>query len=242
MNVFKPTDFKMINKIKTIQKSLGAFPDGVLGPQTLDVIYRKFTIPNYPYEERFFNGIVIYCKDIKIDYSQNKKSVRDIPYSISGTFQWKNKAISVLVRDGQIINNSSSHAWLGQPETIIYKSKHGVVNAIRAMSIPDDLISDIEWAISGLGLHNYDPIEEGFTGKYSDVLRTTGHSGIGITKEGEIALLYKKCNGTQFADWAIRKLGLKYAVMLDGGHIAAINTPDYKYNTNQRQNNIIYAK
>lgn len=241
-NIFKPTDKDLLDKIKGIQKGINAYPDGIIGPQTIDSLYRQFAEVEYPYEEKFFGGIVIYTKNIEIDYSQNKRAVKDIPYSISGVFQWNSKAISVLVSEGKVINNSSSHAWLKQPETILYKTHHGVLGAIRAISIPYDLISDIEWAVSGVGLHNYNPTAEGFTGAYSDVLRSTGHTGIGITEENEIALLYKKCNGPQFKDWAINKLGLKFAIMLDGGHIAAINTPKYKYNIYQKQNNIIYAR
>jgi len=228
-------------KIKAVQSALGAYPDGKAGPQTWDTLYRKFADVKYPYSENFFSGIVIFTKDIKIEYGQNRKATKDFVNSISGVFQWDSKAISVLMQDGKVICNSASHTWLGKPETIIYKTKHGVINAIRAISVPQDLLSDIEWAIGGLGLHNYDPAAEGFTGAYSDVLRSTGHTGIGITKENEIALLYKNCSGLQFKDWAINKLGLKFAIMLDGGHIASMNTPNYKYNLNQKQNNIIVA-
>ena len=241
-DIFKPTDKDLLLKVKAIQKGIKAYPDGIIGAQTIDCLYRKFANVKYPYEEKFFRGTVIYANNIGVDYCQNRKSVSNIPYSISGVFQWGGKAISVLVSEGKVINNFSSHAWLKQPETIIYKTHHGVIGAIRAISIPYDLISDVEWAISGVGLHNYSPAEEGFKGVYSDVLRNTGHTGIGITEEGQIALLYKKCNGPQFKDWAINKLGLKYAIMLDGGHIGAINTPKYKYNLSQKQNNIIYAK
>ena len=182
-DIFRPTDSDMLQELKDMQKKTGSVVDGILGTQTL-YNWWKTMCPehvSYPHSRKIFNGIVIYTKDIKIDYSQNKRATKDIASSISGVFQWDSKAISVLMQGGQVFCNSACHTWLGKPETIIYKTKHGVINAIRAISIPQALLADIEWAIGGLGLHNYNPSAEGFTGAYSDVLRSTGHTGIGLS-------------------------------------------------------------
>lgn len=257
-NIFRPTDPEMMQELKDMQEATGSKVDGILGPQTNYNWWKKLCPDKvvYPHVKRFYDGEVIYCKNIGIDYSQNKKSTSNIDFSIGGVFQWQNNAVSVLIYKGKVYNNSSSHAWLNKPETILYKTNHGVIGAIRALSVPADLISDIEWAISGVGIHNYDPLSEGFgtskspsgaiIGQYSDVLRYTGHNGVGITQDDEIVLIHKICYGedlyrVNFKDFCMRDLGLKYAVMLDGGHIASINSPKYKKNVKQKQNNIIHA-
>ena len=68
-DVFKPTDKDLLFKVKAIQEGINAYPDGIIGPQTIDCLYRRFADVKYPYEEKFFQGTVIYTQNIGIDLS-----------------------------------------------------------------------------------------------------------------------------------------------------------------------------
>ena len=88
----------------------------------------------------------------------------------------------------------------------------------------------------GLGLlDRYDPAAEGFTGVYSDVLRKTNHTVLGC-KGGLLYGVYCKSMTAQQVNAFCRdKLKLTRAVMLDGGHVAAINGACNKINKQTRQ-------
>ena len=84
-------------------------------------------------------------------------------------------------------------------------------------------------------LGNYNPATEGFTGRFSDVLRRTDHTALGY-KGGMLYGVYCRSMTAQQVNALCRdKLKLEYAVMLDGGHVAAIHAACNKINTNQRQ-------
>ena len=98
------------------------------------------------------------------------------------------------------------------------------------------MLGDVVWAVGGLGLlDRYDPAAEGFTGAYSDVLRKTNHTVLGC-KGGLLYGVYCKAMTAQQVNAFCRdKLKLTRAVMLDGGHVAAIHAACSRINTNQRQ-------
>jgi hypothetical protein len=221
------------SKVRAIQKGLGAYEDGLLGDFSLDSLYRRFAEIKYPYAEKFFDAYVVYTTPERLHFKdvKNTKSVNNYPFSASGTFQWANKVTSILV-DGEVIGETSAHAWRGFPESVLYFD--GEVKYGRYTNAPN-----CKWAIGGLGLTNYDPSAEGFSGKYSDVLRKTHHAGIGVTQEGQICYFLKtNCTIAEFKKLATEYLKLKYAINLDGGHIPALNAK-YKFNRYQKQSNII---
>ena len=70
---------------------------------------------------------------------------------------------------------------------------------------------------------------------FSDVLRKTNHTVLGY-KGGMLYGVYCKNMTAQQVNAFVRgKLKLEYAVMLDGGHVAAIHAAVSRINTNQRQ-------
>lgn len=72
-------------------------------------------------------------------------------------------------------------------------------------------------------------------GAYSDVLRKTNHTVLGY-KGGLLYGVYCRSMTAQQVNAFCRdKLKLEYAVMLDGGHVAAINGACNKINTQTRQ-------
>lgn len=177
------------------------------------------------------------AKQIIPVHSLNKATCGTYNNVISGTFQYKNVTSSMFCIWGKWKRKSSTHDWLKQPETVIYLNKKGEVKAQRCLywsEIKDDVVH----AIGGLGLHNYDPKLEGFKGPYADVLRNTYHTAIGYDGNEWIGL-YAKGTASKIRDIMMKELKCEIAIMLDGGHIAAINSDLLKKNTKQIQNNMI---
>ena len=152
--------------------------------------------------------------------------------SISGSFSWQGAPCSILVRGGRVVRGMSCH--YPTPESVLYKTADGAVHIARVASA--SLLDNVVWAVGGMGLlGNYNPAAEGFTGAFSDVLRKTNHTVLGY-KGGMLYGVYCRSMTAQQVNAFVRdKLKLDYAVMLDGGHVAAINGACSRINTNQRQ-------
>ena len=178
---------------------------------------------------------------------KNKEACKNYTNCISGTFHYNNAANAIIVNAGKVINNLSAHGWLGFPDSVLIAYTDGTVAVERHISIPQDKLTKVKWAISGMGLLGmYDPAAEGYarfkkngkTYDYSDVLRKTNHTAIGV-KDGIVYGFYlSNMTGAQVNDY-VKAKGMDIAIMLDGGHIAAINSDDYDVNVNQTQHNII---
>jgi len=154
--------------------------------------------------------------------------------TLSGSFTYPSgdKPCSILINKGVDLSSSACHGWLGFPETVIFRNRDGSfgIGKFKSTSeIPNR--ADVKWAVGGMGLlDKYNPAEEGFSrftkdGKsynYSDVVRLTSHTLIGI-KDNKCYLVYvPSMTGSQVNAYA-KKCGFEKAIMLDGGHISAIN-------------------
>ena len=151
--------------------------------------------------------------------------------AISGSFSWQGAPCSILVR-GKVVRGMSCH--YPAPESVLYKTAGGAVRIARVSSAA--ALGGVVWAVGGMGLlGNYNPAAEGFTGAYSDVLRKTNHTVLGC-KGGMLYGVYCRSMTAQQVNAFVRnKLKLEYAVMLDGGHVAAINGACNRINTQTRQ-------
>lgn len=243
----KRKDARQKEKIKAIQKGIKAYPDGYLGEQSLDVLYRLFAKNiQYPYSEKMFDQNFIFTRPNLISFIDTKNRRGTNKNELSGTFQWDDKVISILINDGKVIGNQSSHNWLGKPETCIYYTKTDGVASKRIRTV-EELPTDVIWAISGVGLKDYNPEVEGFCRNhfnnwvydYSDVLRTTGHTTIGFLNDGTILGGYVYGNGAKVRDIMISKMKCIDAIILDGGSVASIFNSLVKKNINMRQSNVI---
>jgi len=161
--------------------------------------------------------------------------------TISGSFTYPSgqTPCSIMINKGKDICSTSCHGWLGFPETVLYRytdGTFGIGKFITTSQIPKR--KDVLWAVGGMGLlDKYNPAEEGFSkftknGKaynYTDVLRLTSHTLIGV-KDNKIYLIYvPSMTGPQVNAYAT-KCGFDSAVMLDGGHISAIHSEEHKIN------------
>ncbi|MFR6290709.1 MAG: N-acetylmuramoyl-L-alanine amidase [Peptococcaceae bacterium] len=195
------------------------------------------------------NNIIVSAAPDKVLFAdlKNKQACKDYANCISGTFQYAGKVCSILVAGGKVINNSSAHAWLGYPDSCLIYYKDGAFAVKRLLTISAAELPKVQWAISGVGLLElYNPTAEGYArfskyGKiydYSDVLRRTNHTVIGV-KGGQVYGLYLANMTGDEVNAYCKKQGLQYAVMLDGGHVAAINCEIGQANAKQKQSNII---
>ena len=217
-----------IRMIRAIQRSVGALDNGWIGNQTLSDIAAKLGADCWPLNVELYGQPSILSRDIEpVNMSG------PLPKNaISGSFSWQGQPCSILVRGGRVVRDWSCH--YPRPESVLYKTTDGAVRIARASSAA--ALGDVMWAVGGMGLlGNYNPAAEGFTGAYSDVLRKTNHTAIGY-KGGVLDGVYCRSMTAQQVNALCRdKLKLEYAVMLDGGHVAAINGACNKINTQTRQ-------
>lgn len=205
---------------KAIQAKIGAVEDGIIGPASAVDLAVAVGADCWPLTIQLYGHPVIVCKDIAV--SNPKKGCKYFANSLSGSFSYVKQPCSIAVNDGKVIGTTACHAWLGQPETVLYRLKDGRFGWKRVM-YADQLPAGVKWAVGGMGLLGmYAPKEEGFSGQYADVLRDTDHTVLGV-KNGMVYLIYaKSLTGAQVNDLCKKSLQLDYAVMLDGGHVAAI--------------------
>ena len=219
-----------VRMIKAIQRSVGALDNGYIGNQTMSDIAARLGANCFPLNVELYGQPAILARDI----DPLNLSGRLPENSISGSFSWQGAPCSILVRGGRVVRGMSCHC--PTPESVLYKTQDGRVHMARVSSADALTPSSVVWAVGGMGLlGNYAPAAEGFTGAYSDVLRRTNHTVLGY-KGGMLYGVYcKNMTAQQVNAFCRDKLKLEYAVMLDGGHVAAINAACSKINTNQRQ-------
>lgn len=228
MRDVKGSTSEEIRMIRAIQRSVGAVENGWIGNQTLSDIAAKLGADCWPLNVELYGQPAILARDI----DPLNLSGRLPENSISGSFSWQGAPCSILVRGGKVVRGMSCH--YPRPESVLYKTSDGAVRIARVSSAA--ALGNVVWAVGGLGLlDRYDPAAEGFTGAYSDVLRKTNHTVLGY-KGGMLYGVYCRSMTAQQVNAFCRdKLKLKYAVMLDGGHVAAINGACNKINTQTRQ-------
>ena len=199
--------------------------------------------------EKDSSNIILSAAPDKVIFAElkNKEACKNYANCISGTFQYHNKANAILICGGKVISNLSAHGWLGYPDTCLIYYKDGTLAVKRLVSIPAAELQQVQWAISGVGLLDmHNPSKEGYvrfqrngkTYDYSDVLRRTNHTAIGV-KSGKVYGFYLSSMTGAEVNAYCKKQGLQHAIMLDGGHIAAVNCSLGQRNASQKQHNII---
>jgi hypothetical protein len=228
-----------------LQHSTGALENAIIGNQTLTEMAIPLCPEIFPVCVEMYGQPVIVGKDILL--FDPGGGLSKYAYSLSGSFTYPagQTPCSIMVNDGKTICGSSSHAWLGFKESVIYERNDGTVAICRAAydtEIPDR--NNVKWAVGGAGLlGNYNPKLEGFSaftvdGKaynYSDVWRRTNHTVLGIKNGWKYGVYCKNMTGPEINAFCKDKMKFDLAILMDGGHIAAINTPDTKINTAQPQ-------
>lgn len=224
--------------VKGIQNAVGAYADNSIGPVTLIDIAAKVNADCFPLAVKLYENPSIVCKDILV--FNPRAGLTNYTNSISGSFSYQQKPCSILINKGTPVCSAACHAWLKKPESVLYCLKDGTFGIKRCLSA-SELPINIKWAIGGMGLLDlYSPATEGFSGAYADVLRLTDHTMIGVKGSLIYLSLCKNMTGAQVNAYA-KKMNFEKAIMLDGGHVAAMNSAAAKYHTTQVQYYAIQA-
>ena len=236
-------------QIKAIQRVVGTLDDGKAGPSTWNNFYKHFGNSGsidirYPYDTKEFGCYVItstYDRVKPVD-NDGRSGVGSYAYSMSGSFTYPSgqRPISIMVKDGVVISSVACHYWtMDKPEGVLYCHYDGSYG-MKQCKLANELPEGVKWAVGGLtmirdGKPYFQFAVEGFTGKYSDVKRTTAHNAIGFDKYGNVLGVYHPyCSLASFQSRCI-SLGMVDGISLDGGSVSAINTPTYKKNLYTRQ-------
>lgn len=241
MNTIKGINKSETKMIKAIQKAVGAKDDGLIGTQTMTDVAVAVGAKCWPLTMTLYNMPVIICEDIVL--CNPNAGTKNFANSISGSFSYNKKPCSIMINNGDVIHASSCHAHINKPESVLYRLKDGSFG-IKRVIYANQLPADTKWAVGGMGLlGNFQPVAEGFSGAYSDVLRKTGHTVLGVKNEMVYLILCRNMNSAEVNKYCRDKLMLDMAIMLDGGHVASINGEESsaKINTSQVQYYLIQA-
>lgn len=120
----------------------------------------------------------------------------------------------MAVNDGKILSNYATHQ---KPvATLLYYGG----NDVRLKYITDITQEQgVKFAVSGYGVYpEITASKEGFTGAFSDVLRTTNRPIIGYRKsDNKIVIAVRANSDATRANLTAKNLGLDFAISLDGG-------------------------
>ena len=223
MNTIKGATASEKRLVLAIQKAVGAVEDGYIGTQTLAEIASKLKADAFPVTLKMYELPVIIGNDIQ-PLSQIAP-LAHYPNSMTGSFTYPRAKLpcSILITNGNVVQGSSCHAHLNKPETVLYRTNKGKLG-IKRVTYTTELPEGIKWAVGGMGLLGmYNPVAEGFTGEYADVLRKTSHCVLGVKGGKLYGILIPDKTAPQVDVICKEKFKLESAIMLDGGGLAAMN-------------------
>lgn len=131
----------------------------------------------------------------------------------------------IMVNAGEVICNNPTH---GKPVATLIV--HGADNV--EMKYVSDITKekDVWFAVSGYGVYPHiTSVEEGFTGKFTDVLRQTDRPIIGYRKkDNKIVIAVRANTSATRSQQTAENLGLDFAISLDAGGSTTLKV-DGKY-------------
>ena len=241
MKEIKPETKSEDKLFKAIQTAIGAYPNGIIGTQTMSDIAIRLQADCFPVTLKLYGHPTIIANDI-IPFSP-EEPLKAYANSLSGSFSFNKAPCSILVSSGRTIGESACHSFFNKPESVLYRTADYI--GIKRCMYASELPAGTKWAVGGMGLlGNYDPAAEGFTGAYADVLRKTNHTVLG-EKGGKLYMIYFANMTAEQINKELREKKIcDRAILLDGGHVAAINGAESfaKVNTYQIQYYALQAK
>lgn len=120
----------------------------------------------------------------------------------------------IMVNGGKVLCNNPTH---GKPVSTIIVHGENDVEFKKVADITKE--NNVWFAVSGYGIYPYiTAVQEGFTGKFSDVTRATNRPIIGYRKwDNKIVIAVRANSNAQRAHETAKNLGLDFAISLDGG-------------------------
>lgn len=139
----------------------------------------------------------------------------------------------IMVNAGEVIANNPTH---GKPvATLIVRGKDDV-----EMKYISDITKEknVWFAISGYSVYpSITAADEGFTGEFSDVIRSTNRPIIGYRKkDNKIVIAVRSSSSAERAKQTAKNLGLDFAISLDGGGSTTLKVDGkYKFKGDDRK-------
>lgn len=139
----------------------------------------------------------------------------------------------MAVNAGKILSNYATH---GEPVATLIVYGWNDVQLKYITDITKE--EDVWFAVSGYGVYpNITAEKEGFSGKYTDVLKTTNRPIIGYRKsDNKIVIAVRAGSDATRAQETAKNLGLDFAISLDAGGSTTLKVNgDYKFKGDGRQ-------
>jgi N-acetylmuramoyl-L-alanine amidase len=157
---------------------------------------------------------------------------------VNGTFfmmQANGKAypLGITANEGQVFSNYITH---NKPVATLIVYTDGTVTMKYVSDITKE--NNVKFAVSGYGIYpKITAKEEGFTGVYSDVLRTTNRPIIGYRKsDNKIVIAVRANSDANRAKETAKNLNLDFAISLDAGGSTTLKVNGaYKFKGDGRQ-------
>lgn len=183
---------------------------------------------------------VIECDPMNVKHIETQRATNktNVGNFVNGTFfmmQANGKAypLGVVVNEGQVISNYITH---DKPVATLIIYTDGSVALKYVSDITKE--ANVKFAVSGYGVcPNITATEEGFTGSFSDVTRTTNRPIIGYRKsDNKIVIAVRSDSSASRANQTAKNLGLDFAISLDAGGSTTLKVNDvYKFSGDGRQ-------
>lgn len=212
-------DIKVITQYDRVAKSIF---DGILKymEQIVKVDNKVITIPKTVYK-KIGSTYVVEIDPRNIFGVETQRKTNQTPYDNfvnSIFFQPQANGImypnGIMVNAGQIIANNPTHKL--PVSTLIIRGANDV-EVKQVMDITRE--QNVWFAVSGYGIYpKITAKDEGFTGKFADVLRCTNRPIIGYRKsDNKIVIAVRPLTTDVRASETAKNLGLDCAISLDGG-------------------------
>lgn len=139
----------------------------------------------------------------------------------------------IMVNAGEVICNNPTH---GKPVATLIV--HGPDNVELKYVKDITKEKDVWFAVSGYGVYPHiTSVEEGFTGKFTDVLRETDRPIIGYRKkDNKIVIAVRPKTSATRSQLTAKNLGLDFAISLDAGGSTTLKVDgNYKFKGDGRK-------
>lgn len=227
MKDFKYETQNEMRMFKAIQKQVNAYENGWIGCQTMSDIAIMLKADCFPVTLEIYGQPTIIGKDL-IAFNP-KGSISQYSNSMLGSFTYPRATTpcSILVNNGDVIFDQACRAWAGYPEAVIYRLNDGTIGH-GEFKYAKDLPKGTKWAIGGFGLLDmWNPSGQGFkkigsSDFYNTVAYKTDHLVLGV-KNGMVYGVYCKNMTAEQVNELCKKMQFDFAIMLDGGGLAAMN-------------------
>lgn len=175
-------------------------------------------------------------KNVETQCATNKTGFKNF---VSGTYIMKQAngkyaPIGMCKNEDKLFANLMTH---GKPVATLIIYKDGTVKMKYVSDITKE--TNVRFAISGYGIYPKVTAEdEGFTGKYADVLRSSDRPIIGYrSKDNKIVIAVRNASSAERANQTAKNLNLDFAISLDaGGTTTLIVDGNYKFKGDGRMN------